>query len=266
MQSGAAPGGQVPAWQVSPVVHALVSLQVVPLALTGFEQVPLEVSQTPAVWHWSCAVQVTTPVVVQTPAWQLSPVVQPLPSVQVAPSVLLGFEQRPDVVSQVPTLWHWSSAVQVTVLAGVQVPVWQVSPVVQALPSVHVVPLAFDGFEQVPLKVSQMPASWHWSEAVQTTAVPVQAPPAVHASAEVQRLLSLQEAPTVRLPQVPLADAPAAMLQAWQSLVPPPQAVLQQTPSTQNPDPHCEFIVQAVPRVGKSSRTPTPVASPRTPP
>ena len=37
-------------------------------------------------------------------------------------------------------------------------------------------------------------------------------------------------------PQVPFAAAPAALLHAWQSLVtPPPQALLQQYPSTQNP-------------------------------
>jgi hypothetical protein len=39
-----------------------------------------------------------------------------------------------------------------------------------------------------------------------------------------------------RGPQVPLVEAPAAELQAWQSEVLPfPQAVLQHTPSTQKP-------------------------------
>jgi hypothetical protein len=42
-------------------------------------------------------------------------------------------------------------------------------------------------------------------------------------------------APEVRGAQVPSACAPEATLQAWQSsTAPPPQAVLQQTPSAQN--------------------------------
>jgi hypothetical protein len=35
--------------------------------------------------------------------------------------------------------------------------------VVQALPSLHVVPFAFGGFEQTPVPVLQVPTSWHWS-------------------------------------------------------------------------------------------------------
>src|SRR5256885_783004 len=46
---------QTPAWHVSPVVHALPSLQAVPLAATGFEQAPVAGSQVPAGWHWSDA-------------------------------------------------------------------------------------------------------------------------------------------------------------------------------------------------------------------
>jgi len=51
--------------------------------------------------------------------------------------------------------------VQVTGLAPVQTPVWQVSACVHALPSLHVVPSAFDGFEQVPVDGLQVPAVWH---------------------------------------------------------------------------------------------------------
>jgi hypothetical protein len=42
--------------------------------------------------------------------------------------------------SQVPATWHWSDAEQTTGLPPVQTPLWQVSPWVQALPSVQVVP------------------------------------------------------------------------------------------------------------------------------
>jgi hypothetical protein len=39
---------QTPVWQLSLRVHALPSLQVVPLALLGFEQTPVAVLQVPA--------------------------------------------------------------------------------------------------------------------------------------------------------------------------------------------------------------------------
>ena len=44
---------QAPAWQVSDWVQASPSLQPVPLLAFGLEQVPLNGSQVPAVWHWS---------------------------------------------------------------------------------------------------------------------------------------------------------------------------------------------------------------------
>ena len=43
------------------------------------------------------------------------------------------------------------------------------SACVQALPSLHAVPLGLAGFEQAPVAGSQVPAVWHWSLAVQTT-------------------------------------------------------------------------------------------------
>src|SRR5882672_11391451 len=130
--------------------------------------------QTPTRWHWSRAVQ-TTGVPMQAPLWQLSPVVQERPSLQPLPFGLAGFEQRPVVVSQMPATWHWSRAVQ-TSGVPVQVPLWQLSADVQAKPSLQLVPSDLAGFEQRPVVVSQVPARWHWSGAVQTTGVPVQVP------------------------------------------------------------------------------------------
>lgn len=43
----------------------------------------------------------------------------------------------------------------------VHTPAWHVSACVQALPSLHVVPSVFAGFEQAPVAESQVPASWH---------------------------------------------------------------------------------------------------------
>ena len=51
-----------------------------------------------------------------------------------------------------------SLAEQVTGLPPVQVPDWQVSVCVQALPSLHAVPFALAGFEQAPVDGSQVPA------------------------------------------------------------------------------------------------------------
>jgi hypothetical protein len=53
-----------------------------------------------------------------------------------------------------------------------QAPAWQESACVQALLSEQGEPFGFAGFEHWPFAGSQDPASWHWSEAVQTTAVP----------------------------------------------------------------------------------------------
>src|SRR5215831_5291641 len=50
-----------------------------------------------------------------------------------------------------------------------QVPAWQVSVCVQALPSLQLAPSAFAGFEQTPLAGLHVPATWHWSSALHVT-------------------------------------------------------------------------------------------------
>ena len=69
----------------------------------------------------------------------------------------MGFEQVPVLGSQVPTEWHWSLAVHVTGFEPVQVPFWQVSLCVHALPSLHEVPFAATGFEQAPVAGLHVP-------------------------------------------------------------------------------------------------------------
>src|SRR5206468_209062 len=89
-----------------------------------------------------------------------------------------GLVQAPVAGAQAPAAWHWSSAVQTTGLPPAQAPPWQVSLWVQASASLHAVPSEAFGFEQAPLAGSQAPATWHGSEAVQTTGLaPTQAPP-----------------------------------------------------------------------------------------
>jgi hypothetical protein len=96
----------------------------------------------------------------QVPLWQFSPEVQALLSSQVVSLALLGFEQTPLPGLQIPALWHWSSALQVTVeLGDPQFPLWHVSPLVQALPSLHAMPLSLSGSEHSPLWGSQVPSS-----------------------------------------------------------------------------------------------------------
>jgi hypothetical protein len=159
------------------LVQALPSLQVVPLAFGGLEHWPSAGLQVPTSWHWLSAVQVTGLPPVQVPDWQVSVCVQPLPSLQAVPLAFGGLEHWPLAGLQVPTSWHWLSAVQVTGLPPVQVPDWQVSVCVQALPSLQAVPLALVGLEHWPLAGLQVPTSWHWLSAVQVTGLPpVQVP------------------------------------------------------------------------------------------
>jgi hypothetical protein len=97
----------------------------------------------------------------QLPAWHESVCVQALPSSHEEPLAFAGFVQTPVLVLHAPAVWHWSAAAQVTGFAPVQVPAWQESDCVQALPSVHEEPSAFAGFEHTPVPVLHVPAEWH---------------------------------------------------------------------------------------------------------
>jgi hypothetical protein len=203
----------VPAWQLSVCVQELPSLQDVPSGLLGFEQTPVPGLQVPGAWHWSFAEQVTVFAPVHAPAWQVSVCVQGLPSLQDVPSALLGFEQAPVTMLQVPAVWHWSIAEQVTVFAPVHAPAWQVSVCVQELPSLQDVPSALLGFEQTPVPGLQVPAAWHWSRAAHVTGLAPVHVPAWQVSVCVQKLPSLQDVPSALLgfvqTPVPVLQVPA---------------------------------------------------------
>jgi hypothetical protein len=97
--------------------------------------------------------------------------------VQGVPFGALGLEQVPVAGLHVPATWHGSLAVQVIGLSPAHMPAWQASALVQALPSLQGVPLGALGFEQIPVTVSHVPATWHWSLATQTTGLaPTHAP------------------------------------------------------------------------------------------
>jgi hypothetical protein len=116
---------------------------------------------------------------------------------QAVPGRFAGFEQVPLAGSQIASSWQASPVpVQVTWVAPVQLPLWQLSASVHALWSSHAVPFALGGFEQRPVVGLHVPASWHWSEAMQVTGVPGwQTPVASQVSAPLHGLPSLQAVP-----------------------------------------------------------------------
>jgi hypothetical protein len=137
----------------------LPSLQLAPLALGGFDaHMPVVLSHVPWTWHWSGVGQTRGLVPVHTPDKQLSICVHALPSLQREPLALDRFgAQVPVVVLHVPWMWHWSAAGQMTGMAPVHTPAWQLSIWVHPLPSLHAEPLSFGGFVgHVPVAVSQV--------------------------------------------------------------------------------------------------------------
>ena len=161
------PDWQTPApSQVSPPLHRSASLQAVPAA-TGVWTTPPSGEHESAVQGLpsSMATGVPPP---HAPVEQLSATVHALPSSHEAPSAFGGFEQMPVAGAHVPASWHWSSAVHATGLPPAQLPALHVSVCVQASPSSQLAPFALGGFEQVPVLGLHVPATWHWSVAVQT--------------------------------------------------------------------------------------------------
>jgi hypothetical protein len=131
--------------------------------------------------------------------------------VQTSPGGHVGVWTHP-VVGLHAALWHWSWGVQTTAVPPPQVPFWQVSPVVQASPSLHGM---FDSgvCTHWPVAGSQA-ALWHWSWGVQTTAVPAQLPSLWQTSLTVQRLPSVQLVPTA-LGFGSAPQTPAVQVRLW---------------------------------------------------
>src|SRR5438132_293849 len=206
---------QLSFWQVSVCVQASPSLHGVPLVAVGVEQLPVAGLHVPATWHWSRAVQVTGLLPTQLPLWQVSVCVQALPSLHGVPFVALGVEQLPVAGFNVPATCHWSRTVQVTGLLPTQLPLWQVSVCVQALPSLHGVPFVAVGVEQLPVAGLHVPATCQWSRAVQVTGLLPTQLPLWQVSVCVQALPSLHGVPFVA---VGVEQPPVAGLQvpaAW---------------------------------------------------
>jgi hypothetical protein len=121
----------------------------------------------------------------------------------------------------------------------------QLSLVVQALLSLHVVPFPAFGFVHTPVPVLQVPATWHVSSAVHTTGFdPVQTPD-WQVSVWVQALLSLQAVPLGFWPLV--EQTPVETLQVAAKLHWSPAAQTTGFDPTQTLFWHVSLCVQALP-------------------
>src|SRR2546428_464297 len=198
---------QAPAWQVSLCVHALASLQLVPLGLAGLLQAPDAGLQTPAVWHWSAAVHTTGFGPKQMPAAHGSVRVQAAPSSLGAPLSLAGVLQAPDGGLQPAAVWHLLASMIRPPSGSTHFPYATPFVSVQALASLQGVPLGLAGLLQAPDAGLQTPAVWHWSAAVHVTGVAPTQAPAAQGSVRVQALPSSHGAPLSLAGMVP---APAA--------------------------------------------------------
>jgi hypothetical protein len=185
---------QPPLWQVSDWVHAFPSLQALPIALTGFEQFPVDGSHVPASWQESLAGHGTGFNPVQTPLWQLSNCVQAFPSLHAVPFGLAGLE-HPATGSQVPASWQASLAVHSMMSDPTHTPLRHASVRVQTFPSLHAAPSGFAGFEQPPVAGSQIPATWQASLGVHVTGFDPVHTPLWQVSVRVHAFPSSQAAP-----------------------------------------------------------------------
>jgi len=143
----------------------------------------------------------------QVPTEHDSEPLHALPSEHEVPSGAIGLEHTPLDELQVPATWQASLAVQITELEFVHTPAWHLSARVQELLSLHAVPSAAFGFEQMPVVGLHVPAAWQASLAVHTRGLPPLQTPARQVSVLVQPLPSLQLVPlaAIGLEQVPLA-------------------------------------------------------------
>ena len=192
------PPVHAPVWQLSIAVQALPSSHEAPSDTAGpGSQIPEAGLQVEGSWHTAGGGQTTGDPPAQLPVWQLSIAVQALPSSHEAPSDTAGpGSQIPEAGLQVEGSWHTAGGGQTTGDPPAQLPVWQLSIAVQALPSSQGVPSGFSGaFSQPPEAGSHVPASWHVSGGWQTTGFPPEQEPSWQPSVCVQASPSSHEKP-----------------------------------------------------------------------
>ena len=136
---------------------------------------------------------------------QTSLTVQALPSSHDVPLAFgVASEQAPVAGLQVGWFQHPVGSSTGWQMSDVPLhsPRTQWSPVVQALPSSHVAPKSAVGLVHWPVAGSQLPATWHWSRAVQAIGVPAQLPFGWQTSFCVHGLPSSQSACLVQGPKI----------------------------------------------------------------
>jgi hypothetical protein len=131
----------------------------------------------------------------QAPLVQVSEDVQTLPSLHAVPSGAHGSVHAPVAGLHVPGARHVPLAMHATGLPPTQVPFWQVSARVQALPSLQAIPFGAAGVEHAPVAGSHVPATWHASLGAHATGLPPTHAPLWQLSVEVHALPSLHGVP-----------------------------------------------------------------------
>ena len=124
------------------------------------EQTPVPVLQTPALWHWSLAVQTTGLLPVQKPKLQESVCVHAFASLHDVPLGALTVWHAPVPVLQLSVVQGLLS-LQITGFVPMHAPFEQASDCVHALLSEQGVPLGELGLVQRPVPGWQTPALWH---------------------------------------------------------------------------------------------------------
>jgi hypothetical protein len=115
--------------------------------------------QPPLLWQSSAPPQAFGLLPVHVPHWHVSVCVHAFSSLQGVPFGLFCGVHAPLAGLQTPLSWHSSAPPQTTGAPPVHVPLWHVSPVVQALPSLQPVPFVAFGNAHVPLAGLQTPAA-----------------------------------------------------------------------------------------------------------
>src|SRR5437899_1733442 len=182
----------------------------------GFEQLPVEESQTPALWQASWGAQTTGFAPTQRPVVQVSVCVQPSLSLHAVPSGFGVGSHWPAASLHVPSL-HWSPKREQSRAVPPNTPALQASVAVQNSPSSQATPSASRGLQQMPVTELQLPASWGRSAAGQMTGfVPTQVP-AWQVSVRVQASPSVQALPfdLVGVEQLPLAGSQTPATWHW---------------------------------------------------
>ena len=171
---------QVESAQMSPMVHALPSLQAAELLVYTQPDLALQLSSE----HGLPSLQLIMAPGTQTPAWQRSPPVQTSPSLQ---SALLAVNTQPVLGLQLSVVQPLVSS-QTVALPGRHAPDWHKSLVVQRFPSLHV--LASSAVARQPVLGSQL-SLVHGFLSSQVTGLPTHLP-LLHSSPAVQALPSSQ--------------------------------------------------------------------------